>query len=147
MKAIKFSEDQFECLIEDAIFYEDNSFKSISGNATNGFVVEESKNIENILKNGWSELYPALEDKSQGLTALAGETSWGGTGFVALRVGKTNTIKWLIHLSTMNNPTNIKIEEGTIILTTDLNPKGIDFVIPIDRPENFKIESPAANKV
>ena len=146
MKAIQFSEDQFECLIEDAIFYDDNSFNSIGGDSINGFVVEANENIERILENGWSELYPTLEDKNEDLIALAGETNWGGTGFVALRFKKTNTHKWLIHLSTMNNPTNVRIEGENIRLTTDLNyPQGIDFVIPIDRPENFKIENPAAN--
>lgn len=148
MKAIKISENQFECLIEDAIFYDDNSFKPIVGDSINGFVVESSESIEKILENGWSELYPALEDKSEDLDALAGETSWGGTGFVALRVKETNAFRWLIHLSTMNNPKNVRIEGENVRLTTDLNyPQGIDFVIPIDRPENFKIENPAANKV
>ncbi len=147
MIALKISEDQFSCLIEDAIFYMDNSFSKISGDSTNGFVVDSPENIEKIIKNGWGELYLSLEDSDEEFIVLAGETSWGGTGFVALRTKKTNSIKWLIHLSTMNNPIDVKLENEIVRVTTDLNyPLGLDFVIPIDRPENFHIEKTAANK-
>jgi hypothetical protein len=51
MKALRISEDQFECLIEDAIFYEDNSYVSIGGDSTDGFFVGIADSIEKILKN------------------------------------------------------------------------------------------------
>ncbi|HPG12385.1 MAG TPA: hypothetical protein PLU37_12705, partial [Chitinophagaceae bacterium] len=72
---------------------------------------------------------------------LAGETSWGGTGFIALKTKKTNSINWLIHLSTMNNPTGVKLENKIVRVTTDLNyPLGIDFITPVNQPQNFKTE-------
>jgi hypothetical protein len=89
-----------------------------------------------------------MEDKNKEFVVIAGETDWGGTGFVALRVKKTGLFKWIIHLSTMNNPTYVSLEKENVRLTTDLNyPYGLDFVIPIDSPENFRIEKPAANKI
>ena len=46
----------------------------------------------------------------------------------------------------MNNPIKVTIENEVIRLTTDLNyPDGIDFIIPIESPEEFKIAKPAAN--
>lgn len=142
MKAIKISDDDFSCLIEDAIFYEDDLFSPISGDEITGFVVAPRENIEKILENGWGELYPSLEDNNEEFIALAGETSWGGTGFVALRNKETNSIMWVIHLSTMNNPTSIKIDNEFVRVTTDLNyPFGVDFVIPINQPEKFIVET------
>ena len=146
MKAIKISYDHFSCIIEDAIFYADNSFSKISGNSINGFTIDAPEKIEKILNNGWGELYPSLKDENEELIAMTGETSWGGTGFIAISEKETNSFIWVIHLSTMNNPMNIRIENEFIRVTTDLNyPLGLDFIIPIDSPENFKIEKPAAN--
>ena len=53
----------------------------------------------------------------------------------------------MIHLSSMNNTIDIRIKNEIVRVTTDLNyPHGIDFIIPIDRPENFKIEKPSAKQ-
>ena len=147
MKSIKFSDNQFLCLIEDAIFYMDDTFSKISGDSIKGFEINLPESIDKILKNGWGELYPSLEIKNEKFIAIAGETSWGGTGFVALSNNNLNSFQWMIHLSSMNNTIDIRIKNEIVRVTTDLNyPHGIDFIIPIDRPENFKIEKPSAKQ-
>lgn len=146
MKSLKIKKDQLFCLIEDAIFYENDMYSRIKGDIMDGFVVEKAESIESIKNNGWSELYPSLEDKNNEFKVIAGETSWGGTGFVGLINIKTNSFQWMIHLSTMNNPIKVKIEKDFVRLTTDLNyPNGIDFLIPLQKPENFSIEKPLVN--
>ena len=141
MKGIKIKEDDLSCLIEDAILNENDTYSKIRGNITVGFIVEPTENIENIKENGWNELYPSIKVENNEFRVIAGETSWGGTGFVAIKNVKTNLFKWILHLSTMNNPIKIKIENDLVRVTTDLNyPDGIDFIIPIQEPEKFRTE-------
>lgn len=142
MKAVKISGDQIECLVADAIFYEDNTFQSISGNYTDGFVFGPKEDIEKILDSDWGELIPTSEAQNKEFVVVVGETFISGTGFVAVTNKKTDTIKWLIHLSSFNHPNFVQIERGNFIrLITDYDsPYGTDIVIPIDRPENFNIE-------
>ncbi len=146
MKGLRIKEDELLCLIEDAVLKENNSYSRIKGDITKGYTVEPSKSVENIIENGWSELYPSLECENNEFKVIAGETSWGGTGFVAIKNIKTNLFKWVLHLSTMNNPIKIKIENDLVRVTTDLNyPDGIDFIIPIQEPEKFRTERTVAN--
>jgi hypothetical protein len=148
MKGLRLINDELSCLNENAIIYENNFYSKITGNLINGFSVEKPQLIEEIGQNGWSELYSSLEVKNEKYNVIAGETSWGGTGFVAIQNLKSNSFKWVLHLSTMNNPTEIKIGKNLISVTTDANyPVGVDFVIPIHKPENFKIQKPATNKM
>jgi hypothetical protein len=78
MKAIKTSEEQFECLIRDAIFYQDSSFDTIAGNPIDGFVIGAKEEIAAILGNGCNELYSLLDDENEEFCVLAGETGWRG---------------------------------------------------------------------
>lgn len=147
MKGLKITDDELYCLIEDAILFENDSYSRIYGNSINGFTIESPQKIEKIEKNGWTKLYPAFEDINKDYKAITGETSWGGTGFIAVKDLKTNSFKWVLHLSTMNNSRKINIENNIVRVKTDLNyPDGLDFIIPIENPERFKIEKPAANK-
>ena len=146
MKAIKNSDGELQCLIADAIFYSDNSFSKISGDTKDGFTVEEPENIHNIIDSGWGELYPSFEDENEKFVVIAGETSWGGTGFVALRSKNSTAFDWVMHLSKMNNPTKVMIENDSVRVSTDLNyPNGLDFLIPIKNPNRFKIKKHTAN--
>lgn len=148
MKALRILDGGLLCLMEDAIFLEDDSYMKINGDSMSGFSVESPQKIERIEEKGWSNLSPTLEFENDEYIAIAGETSWGGEGFVAIRSKKTNSLKWLILLSVMNNPIHIKIENSFVRLTTDLNfPNGLDFIIPIKRPEGFNIEEPKAENV
>jgi len=148
MKGLKIIENELSCLIENAILYEDGTYARINGNSRKGFIVESRKNINNIEADNWSELYPSLEDYNEEYKVIAGETSWGGAGFVALKRIKTDLFKWVLHLSTMNNPIKINIENNTIRLTTDLNyPEGVDFIIPTENPEKFITKKTTANKI
>ena len=146
MKGLKIVDDELFCLIGDAILYEDDSYSRIDGDSINGFTINAPQNIEEIEENGWGCLYSSLEDNNKDYQAIAGETSWGGTGFVGLKSLKTNSFKWVLHLSTMNNPIKISIENDFVRVTTDLNyPFGLDFIIPIEKPERFKTEKPTVN--
>ena len=145
MKGIKITGDEISCLIKDAIFYENNTYSKIKGDIINGFTVELPEKTDNIKKKGWSELYPSFEKSNAFYSVIAGETSWGGTGFIALKYLKSDLFKWVFHLSKMNNPVKVNIEKDIIRVTTDLNfPEGPDFIIPVDKPEKFKIEVPTA---
>ncbi|WP_422091786.1 hypothetical protein [Tenacibaculum ovolyticum] len=147
MKGLKIENDELSCFIEDAILTENDTFFKINGDFVNGYKVEKAKKIENIDENNETELYPSLKDSNNDFYAIAGETSWGGNGFVALKKIKTDSYKWVLQLSSMNNPKKITIKNNVILVRTDLNyPNGIDFIIPIDNPEKFKVVKPTANK-
>lgn len=147
MNALKIIDGELSCRIADAIFFEDDSFSPIQGNSENGYKIQERISIDRLDSSGWAELYPLIKDKNDHFIVLAGETSWGGTGFITLKDQKEDSIKWVIHLSTMNNPKRIKIENELVRVTTDLNnPDGVDFIVPMTDPMNFKIEKLVANK-
>jgi len=140
MRGIKIKNEDLMCLIEDAIIYSNNTYSKIIGDFENGYIIEQPQSITKIENNGWSNLYPMLETFNNSYQVIAGETSWGGTGFIAVKNLKNKMIDWIIHLSTMNNPTNLNIENNDIHLITDLNyPHGIEFIIPIHKPEKFKL--------
>ena len=141
MKIIRLITDEFSCRIADAIFFGDKEYAPIKGNHEDGFKVEAKRNIDELEEADLANLYPSLIARNGKIVALAGETNWGGTGFVLLKEGKGKSIKWILHLSTMNNPTKVVIENDTVRVTTDLNfPAGVDFIIPMDDPMNFSVE-------
>lgn len=145
MRGLRITDDGLFCLLEDAIFYEDNTYAKIRGDFINGFTVDSPKEIDTSNK-GWSALYPCLNDNNGVYRIIAGETSWGGTGFIALKDLEKDLFKWVIHLSEMNNPLKINFDKNYIILMTDLNfPDGLNFIIPIDNPEKFTVEIPVTN--
>lgn len=143
MKSVKTENGELSCLIEDAIFFADNSYIQISGDFESGFRAGARRNVDEILNNGWSALYRSIDASNEKYIAFAGETSWGGTGFVAVKNLEDDAFIWVLHLSTMNNPEKIFIEDSIVRLTTDLNfPDGLDFIIPIGAPEEFVVEIP-----
>ncbi|HAA12610.1 MAG TPA: hypothetical protein DCE41_13320 [Cytophagales bacterium] len=147
MKAIKFSEGDIYCRIEDAIFFDNDSFSRIKGDSIKGFSLEERASIDQLEEYGWADLYPMFTDENEEYVATTGETSWGGAGFISLKDKVSGSFKWLIHLSTMNNPQRISIETDLIRVTTDLNyPDGLDFVVPINAPMNFRNDTSVANQ-
>ncbi len=93
MKGLRIINNELSCLIEDAILNEDDTYSQINGNLMNGFIVEQPKDIKNIEENGWSELHPTLEDNNNEYNVIAGETRWGGTGFIAVKRLNTNLYK------------------------------------------------------
>lgn len=147
MELIKIVDDELTCRIADAIFFEDDSFALIEGNFEMGYKIQKHISIELLAETGWADLYPNLEDSNDRFIALAGTTSWGGTGCILLKDKINGSIKWLIHLSTMNNPEKVKIENDLVRVTTDLNyPDGVDFVVPMNNPMGFWVEKPALDQ-
>jgi len=144
MKAIKIIDSELYCLYNDAIFLENDMYCEITGESSRKYHVDEPRSIDEISEIGWSSLQQTLEFKLNTFKVIAGETGYGGQGFVALKNLENNSFKWLIHLSSMNNPKKVIIEKNIVRLTTDLNyPNGLDFIIPILKPELFKIQTVA----
>lgn len=147
MKAIRLVDGCLMCLSEDAIYFTDKHYLPVVGQPEKELTVKPKASISEITNPFWRHLYPTVEATNDGLTAFAGESSWGGAGFIALKRDSEVLPLWVIHLSTMNNPTHIKLKEGMVRVITDLNyPNGIEFLIPVDKPENFKTEIPGLQK-
>lgn len=144
MKALKTKNNTLICRYEDAIYFSDDSYSPISGNPELGYHVYEAHDVDELLTetpNGWTTLYPLWEAKNDHFLANAGETSWGGSGFIALRHLSDDTIVWVIHLSNMNNPQSISIDGEYVRVVTDLNfPNGVEFIVPLDDPKNFELK-------
>ena len=144
MKAIKIEDDELTCRYEDAIFQDDDSFSLVTGDFQIGYEVSSLGEVVELIRkepNGWTTLYPSREARNDKYIAIAGETSYGGAGFIALKLLSSDTFKWLVHLSNMNNPVNVKIVNEIVHVTSDLNyPKGVTFMVPIDEPRKLKTE-------
>lgn len=141
MKAVRHIDDYVQCRYEDAIYYNDDTFRSISFNGESSFYIGERESIDKLfedVKDGWTVIYPSLEFIYSDIKAETGETSWGGAAFIGLKKLTQDSYNWIIHLSVLNNPQAIWIKGTNIHVITDLNyPNGIEFVIPIEAPERI----------
>ncbi len=143
MKGIKIIDDILYCCFEEGIIKKDNTLIKVEGDIINGFTFEKSKITNDFIdEDDWIELDPFRIVSNEKYEITAGETSWGGVGFVAVKNKKSNLVEWVFHSSVMNNPLHISLENNAILLKTDLNfPNGVDFVIPIQKPEEFIIKT------
>ncbi len=147
MKALKLKDGELDqCLYYNALFKKDKLFL-VEGNYQDGFTIQDPISIHSIDEEefqdepGWSKLYSMHEDANENYIAEAGETSFGGQGFIALKNKGTAKYEWILHLGTMNNPETIRMDDNTVIVKTDLNyPNGVYFLIPIEKPDEFWVE-------
>ncbi len=143
MNAIREIKDELYCSIENAIIYENNTYRKITGNYKIGYEISNLKTVKKIefKEEEFICLYTTIEMVNKNLKISAGETSYGGEGFIAVKDINLKKILWILILSTMNNPIGLTIEDENVILKTDLNyPNGVNFIIPLDSPEKFMIE-------
>ncbi len=141
MKAIKIIDGDLYCGIENAIIYENNTFIELRGNYKNSFELGKVKPITQIIESHYYSLDTTIEEINDKYKIIAGETSYGGRGFVAVLYKESKKYKWILSWDSMNNPISITLNEGIINLKTDLNfPNEVCFIIPIEEPEKFKIE-------
>ncbi len=145
MKAIKLQGDDLICRYEDAIYMDDDSCFLLSGGYQKGYLIGKAGSVEDLIDsepNGWATFSPALSSSNREFEVLAGNSSYGRGGFIALKHLNSNSFKWVIHLSYWNNPINLKIANEMISITSDLdNRKGAILRIPILNPNGFKTES------
>ena len=145
MKAIQFQGDDLICRYEDAIYLEDDSCYLLFGDYQKGYLVGEAGSVEELIDsepNGWATFFPTLSDSNNKYEVIAGNSSYGRGGFVALKNLGSNSYKWVIHLSYWNNPINLQIVNEMINITSDLNNiNGAILRIPILNPSAFITES------
>lgn len=142
MKAAKYLDGQLVCLLADALFTNDDMFWEITGSFPQSYQVSQPMSISTIKNPYWTQLYQGFESRNSLFTAMAGETIWGGASYVALMETQTQSIKWLLHHSKLNNPIHLKIHNNHVLLKTDLiYPDGLNISIPIENPESFTIEN------
>jgi len=93
--------------------------------------------------NSWACFNDNMYTKNEGkFTASAGETCWGGAGFIALYDNETNEYCWLLHLNNCNNFKSISIKSGVIFARSDYSyPEGTEFCLPIAHPELMKVSN------
>ncbi len=144
MELFKEIEGELRCGIEDAIIYENNTFRKVKRiENSKKYEVSEIKTLSNSIgefvedEENFTYLDTYLERENNKLKVIAGATSWEGEGFVALKSLDTNKFSWVLILSSMEKPIELKINLDFITLENELN---INFVIPINEPENFKVE-------
>ncbi len=143
MSIIREIEEELYCPIQNAIIYGNNTYRKITGNHKVGYEVSNLKTVKKI-EFGEDEficLDTTIETTNKNLKIIAGETSYGGEGFIAVKDIESKKIFWVLLLSTMNNPLELTIKDENVILKTDLNyPNGVNFTIPLSSPEKFTIE-------
>ena len=140
MIGIQELDGEIVCSYEDILVLQDNSYYSIRGEFNSGYVLNGPFKLDKVKKSDQNEtyLYTDLKLVNDRLCVLAGETSYGGAGFIALKSLDNSDFLWLLHLTNMNNPKRLSLEDNVIRLTTDLvYPEGVDFLIPISDPQHF----------
>lgn len=140
MTGFQADSDSFSCISLDGIFYRNGECSKITGDYREGYNINKAVPAVQFENLGWTELYPTLEIKNNQYKAIAGGSSWGGAGFIAVIDISIDEIIWLIYLSSINNPTKLKFYNQMLIVTTDQNhPSYLNLSIPIDTPESFII--------
>lgn len=145
MKALHLDNGIFEkCHYEDAIYFNDDTCMLVHGDSEEGYTVTDTIHIDELLKGeepGWTYLVESFEATDGGYTAITGETSWGGAGFIGIKKIITGSVEWIMHISTMNNPVALSFESGIIQAKTDLNfPYGVLYTVPAETPEKFSAQ-------
>lgn len=140
--AVKLDNDgDWSSLSDVVIYFNDNTCALIWGDYKEGYTVTEVMDLSEIPQ----EKVPDLTDLDQKFEAsdgdyiaITGETSWGGAGFIRVKKTATDSVEWIMHLSTMNNPVALSFKSGIIQVKTDLNfPYGVLYTVPVHAPENF----------
>jgi hypothetical protein len=128
------------CRIEDGIYLPDDSYFEL-----NGFNVQSPRKQVNGLVSldaeGWTALTPTGDlNLGSGLAVCFGETSWEGSGFIALLDDSDRSLRWLLH-STQSEPfVSAKISDGEILA------KSADFItewswtIPVELPWKLRVK-------
>lgn len=138
MTGFQADNNSFSCISLDGIFYRNGECSKITGDYSEGYHIDKAVPAAQFENLGWAELYPTLEIKNNLHKAIAGESSWGGAGFIAAIDISNDEIIWLIYLSSINNPTKLKFYNQMLIVTTDQNhPSYLNLSIPINAPESF----------
>jgi hypothetical protein len=128
--------------IEDLIYYDNNQCRLVWGSLEEGYTVTELMNISELTEANDQKYTLSLNSpvyaSTSDLIAKAGTTSYGGAGYVALKEAKSQKLRWLMHLSDMNNPIEISFENDIILVKTDNNyPHGVLYNFPVANPEKF----------
>ena len=140
MIGIQELDGEIVCSYGDILVLQDNSYYSILGDYKSGYVLNGPFKLDKVKSSNQNEtyLYTDLKLVDNGVCVLAGETSYGGAGFIALKTHDNSDFLWLLHLSNMNNPKRLRLKDNVIRLTTDLvYPEGVDFHIPVSNPQHF----------
>ncbi len=137
-------ENGAQCRDEDAIYFASGMVLLLSGTPDNGYSITEKTDIADLIAaepEGWTDIYFMHHCFEGPLTAIAGETSFGGAGFVALRETATGKFIWVLHLSNSNNFMSVSFHAGTVVAVSDyFYPDGAMYTIPIEAPERFRVE-------
>ncbi len=131
------------CRYEDAVYYANGRVALLGGNRESGYRVVDRTTVGELLAaepDGWTHIYFMHEYAAGGFLAVAGETSWGGAGFIALKQVASAELLWVIHLSDCNNFISVSVKSGFVIAVSDAPyPKGAQYVVPIDAPEKLRV--------
>ncbi len=136
--------DGAECRHEDAVYYANGKAALLTGSPESGYRVERTTTVMALAlaePEAWTHIYFMHQSEQGKFAALAGETSWAGAGFVALR-RLSGEFCWIVHLSNCNNFISLSINSSTVTAISDaLAPRQARFEIPIDFPEKINVSS------
>lgn len=125
--------------VDNAISFYDGRIAVINYDSEqDAFVTEWSSNCQNDNKDDWGIIYEDFKASNHRFLVTAGETSYGGCGFVAVYDQINNHFMWLAHSDKFNNVKNLVFNEQEIVLRTDrVYPDLAEFRFPIESPEEF----------
>jgi len=129
--------------IEDAIYYRDGRVALLRGKPTVGYKVHEWTTFDELEKNEpdwWGDIYEMHKVNDDNYIVYAGETSYGGAGFVSLYDKNKKEYRWVLHLNECNNFKSISVENGVVIAISDYSfPNGTEFKLPVETPELIEV--------
>lgn len=138
MLAVRRTEEALECWGEDAIYRFDGTILLLSGTPEAGYVVAEQTTEDRLGARrtpGRTRLYEMHSFSRSGVLAVAGETSYGGAGFVGVKAMNAKEYTWILHLHNYNNFLAVTLRDNEVLARSDcFFPNGAMFGLPIEKP-------------
>jgi len=143
MKILRIEQDEKKSRIEDAIYFSDGRVALLFGSPDKKYEVEEWSTFEELEKSApdeWAYICEMHVCEQENFKVTAGETSYGGAGFIAVFDKEANEYKWVLHLNNCNNFKSVSIRDGVVIAMSDYSyPNGTEFKLPMNNPEQIEV--------
>lgn len=128
----------WECRIEDGVFFSNDEYIGLSFDAVGLTHATARVPIQTLIDeepDGWADIDAACECSNDQYTVMGGGGSWEGEGWVAVVEKANHQLKWLLHLSDSEAVTELAIEGETVKAVATEYPFRSTLKIPMTKPE------------
>lgn len=140
--------DDEECRQEDAVFFADDTFISLSRSHPQSYQAAVRRPLQTLLEvdpDGWTTLDRVCSVEHDSMQIVGGGGSYEGEGFVAVVDATTQRLIWLLHLSGVERFTEVRANGSSLRAISAEYPFRHEWTIPFENPEALSVKSENAN--